>query len=123
MRIIVADDEPDMREYFQTILSVLGHEVLAVAADGEELVARCIETIPEVVITDLRMPLLNGDEAIRRIWQRIPVPVVFISAFPFPEDLKLSAPTTALRYLNKPINRNQLREVLDSLSSPLPPKT
>jgi response regulator NasT len=41
LRIAVADDEPDMRDYFARILPRLGHQVVASAANGEELVARC----------------------------------------------------------------------------------
>ena len=41
LRIAVADDEPDMREYFERILPRLGHEVVSVAATGTELVEHC----------------------------------------------------------------------------------
>src|SRR5437588_488340 len=41
LRIVVADDEPDMREYFQKCLTRLGHQVVAVVDNGKELVERC----------------------------------------------------------------------------------
>ena len=43
LRIAVADDEPDMRDYFQTILPCFGHEVVAVAEDGRDLLEKCRE--------------------------------------------------------------------------------
>ncbi|TWT60051.1 response regulator [Rubinisphaera italica] len=115
MKIVVADDEPDMREYFLRMLTHLGHEVLAIAKDGEELVRICQLESPDLIITDLNMPVMNGDKAIELIWDKMKIPVVIVSAFQCPEDLLLNTPHPPLRYLNKPINRIQLKEVLDSI--------
>ena len=70
MRIAVAEDEPDVRDYFRRILPQLGHDVVGVAADGRELVELCRKQLPDLVITDLRMPGMDGDQAMRVIWQR-----------------------------------------------------
>ena len=115
MRIIVADDEQDMRDYFRTILTHWGHEVLAAAADGLELVEGATSCSPEMIITDLKMPKLNGDDAVRKIWEKCKVPVILISAYPCPQELSGNLVTAPLVYLNKPINRQQLREAIDSL--------
>ncbi len=117
MRIVVADDEPDMQDYFRRILTHLGHEVLAVAEDGRQLVALCREQVPDLIITDLNMPNLSGDEAVEQIWCEMQIPVVVVSAFQCPESLTSKTPHPPLRYLNKPINRTQLRDVLASISS------
>ena len=63
LRIAVADDEPDMRDYFRTILPRLGHEVVAVAETGRELVEQCRATRPDLVITDIKMPDMDGIDA------------------------------------------------------------
>ncbi len=54
LRIAVADDEPDMRDYFARILPRLGHQVVAQAHDGRELVEQCRAAQPDLVITDIR---------------------------------------------------------------------
>jgi CheY-like chemotaxis protein len=67
LKIAIADDELDMRDYFQQILPLLGHQVIAVARDGRELVDLCAATRPDLVITDIKMPDMDGIEAATRI--------------------------------------------------------
>lgn len=112
MRIIVADDEQDMRDYFAKILPHLGHEVLAVAANGKSLVESCRKSSPDLIITDMMMPELNGDIALQEIWQQQAVPAIIISAYQCPEWLESRAGIPVVRYLNKPINRSQLQAAL-----------
>src|SRR3982751_3618573 len=80
LRIAVADDEPDMQDYFRTILPDLGHEVVAVAASGQDLVQRCLDTRPDLVITDIKMPDMDGIDAAARIYRDAAVPVILVSA-------------------------------------------
>ena len=61
LRIVVADDEPLMRDYFQRMLPWLGYEVVAAAANGRELVELCRESKPDLIIADVRMPDMDGD--------------------------------------------------------------
>ena len=60
LRIAVADDELDMREFFQRMLSRNGHQVVSVAENGRQLVEQCRELQPDLVITDIKMPDLDG---------------------------------------------------------------
>ena len=55
LRIVVADDEPDMRDYFRKILPRLGHTVAAAAATGNDLIAQCRTHQPDMVITDIKI--------------------------------------------------------------------
>src|SRR3954447_20435439 len=81
LRIAVADDEFDMRDYFQQILPLMGHQVVAVAQDGRELVAQCRAAHPDLVITDIKMPDMDGIEAACQIYRDGPVPVILVSAY------------------------------------------
>jgi response regulator NasT len=63
LRIAVADDELDMLDFYQRILPQSGHTVVAVAATGRELVQQCSEQHPDLIITDIRMPNMDGIEA------------------------------------------------------------
>ncbi|MFM2094029.1 MAG: hypothetical protein RIS70_1153 [Planctomycetota bacterium] len=81
LRIAIADDEADMRMYLERILPRLGHEVVAVAANGQELVEQCLRVRPDLVISDERMPIMNGKEAGMKIVQEYPVRFIMISAY------------------------------------------
>ena len=70
LRIVVADDEADTREFFERYLPRLGHQVVAVAEDGRELVDRCRQTNPDLIVTDVRMPGLDGLALARQLRAR-----------------------------------------------------
>src|SRR5205823_13754721 len=80
LRIAVADDERDTREFFQEALPRLGHEVVAVAETGRQLVERVQQTRPDLVITDIMMPEVDGIQAVEQIERERPVPVILVSA-------------------------------------------
>lgn len=112
LRIAVADDEPDMQDYFQKILPRLGHEVVAVAATGRELVDRCLQTRPDLVITDIKMPDMDGIEAATRLYEQLPVPIILVSAYHSPELLERAAADHVMAYLIKPIKQADLEAAI-----------
>ncbi|GGS20461.1 DNA-binding response regulator [Streptomyces aureoverticillatus] len=67
LRVVIADDQALVRTGFGMILTADGIEVTAEAADGDEAVAACRRTRPDVVLMDIRMPHTDGIEATRRI--------------------------------------------------------
>ena len=67
MRVLVVDDEPDVRLLLRLQLERAGHEVTGEAGDGQEAIDACAEAAPDVVILDLLMPRMNGFEAIPRL--------------------------------------------------------
>jgi response regulator NasT len=108
LRIAVADDEPDMRDYFRKILPRLGHQVVAVAETGRELVEQCRKTRPELVITDIKMPDMDGIDAATQIYQETPLPVILVSAYHDPELIARAEADHILGYLVKPIKQSDL---------------
>jgi response regulator NasT len=108
LRIAVADDEPDMRDYFQKILPRLGHRVVAVARTGVELVEQCRAQQPDLVITDIKMPDLDGIDAAVRLYQERPVPVILVSAFHDARLIERAEADHILGYLVKPIKQADL---------------
>jgi DNA-binding NarL/FixJ family response regulator len=73
LRIVVADDHPVYRDGLALLLgSVAGLEVVGTAADGAEAVAVVREQLPDVVVMDVQMPVLDGIEATRRIAAEVP---------------------------------------------------
>jgi response regulator NasT len=112
LRIAVADDELDMRDYFQQILPLLGHEVVAVARDGRELVEQCRRVRPDLVITDIKMPDMDGIDAAAQIYRNGPVPVILVSAFHDPEFIRRAEADHILAYLVKPIKQSDLEPAI-----------
>jgi response regulator NasT len=112
LRIAVADDEQDMRDYFQKCLSRLGHQVVAVTANGRDLVERCRALRPDLVITDIKMPDMDGIEAATQIYRDRPVPVILVSAYHDAALIERAEADHILGYLVKPIKQADLEPVI-----------
>jgi response regulator NasT len=108
LRIAVADDEPDVREYFERILPRMGHEVVAVAANGSDLVERCRQERPDLVITDIKMPDMDGIEAAAEICRETPVPVILVTGLQDRDHRERARQPHVRVYLVKPIKRADL---------------
>lgn len=108
LRIAVADDEPDMRDYFQKCLTRLGHKVVAVAATGNELLEKCRTNPPDLVITDIKMPDMDGIDAATKIYRERAIPVILVSAFSDPQLIERAEADHVLGYLVKPIKQADL---------------
>jgi len=108
LRIAVADDEPDMQEYFGKILPRLGHQVVSVAATGRELVDQCLALRPDLVITDIKMPEMDGIEAAEELYRELAIPIVFVSAYHDAELIARAEADHVMAYLVKPIKQADL---------------
>lgn len=112
LRIAVADDEQDMREYFETMLPHLGHQVVVVAEDGRSLVEKCRKARPELVITDIKMPDMDGIDAAVQIFRDHPTPVILVSAFHDPDLIRRAEADRILAFLVKPIKQADLEPAI-----------
>jgi response regulator NasT len=112
LRIVVADDEPDMRDYFKKILPRLGHQVVAAAEDGRQLVEECQEQDPDLVITDIKMPEMDGIDAAQNIYENKPVPIILVSAYHDGELIQRAESDHVLGYLVKPIKQADLEPAI-----------
>jgi AmiR/NasT family two-component response regulator len=107
--VVIADDDRDTREYLQEAMSRLGWRVLAAAGSGRELVSACQEHFPDLVITDVRMPDMDGITAAAAGTNGRPVPVIVISAHHDPELMARLNETAILGYLVKPFTEPHLK--------------
>lgn len=112
LRIAVADDESDMREYYQTILPRLGHEVVGVAGNGREILVVCRDTKPDLVILDIKMPEIDGIEVAVELYRTLPVPVILVSAYYDAELISRAEADHILAYLVKPIKQADLQPAI-----------
>lgn len=112
LSIAAADDDDQMRSYYERTLTSIGHNVLAVCEDGLSLVKACREKRPDLVISDIHMPNLDGIAAVMEICRDEPLPVILVSAHNDDELLERAALEYVLAYLVKPIKRNDLRTAI-----------
>jgi len=79
VRLLVVDDEPAIREVASALLASEGYDV-STAEDGMEALERLVEPLPDLVISDLKMPHMSGFELLRLVRERFPhVPVIAMS--------------------------------------------
>lgn len=112
LRIVIADDEPRMREFLGKAVEHLGHNVVGSAASGTELVDYCREMQPDLVISDIKMPDLDGIDAAARIYADRPLPVILVTAFHDEEFITRASQNHVLAYLVKPIKDDQLNPAI-----------
>jgi two-component system, NtrC family, response regulator AtoC len=114
VRILVAEDNTDMRELLQEALEDAGYETVA-AFDGNEALAH-VERKSEMldlVITDVRMPGLKGDQLLAAVReQRAETPVIIITAFGSVEQAVQLVKAGAFQYLTKPFEPEELLAVV-----------
>jgi two-component system cell cycle sensor histidine kinase/response regulator CckA len=81
-RVLVVDDEPNVREFVDRALRVAGH-VTTVAASGPEALGAAAKSGPyDLLLTDMRMPDMNGDELARRVRHLYPdIKVLYLTGF------------------------------------------
>lgn len=108
LRIAVADDEVEMRDYLQETLTVMGHEVVGCAESGAQLVDICTASNPDLVITDIKMPDMDGIQAATAIRKAQAIPVILVSAYHDPELIQRALSDHVLAYLVKPIKQADL---------------
>ena len=111
LRILVAEDERDTREYLQQLLARLGHEVAGVAT-GRQLAEQCRAQHPDLVITDIRMPDMDGIEASEEVNRERQVPVILVSAHHDPELIVRAGADHIMAYLIKPVKQADLETAL-----------
>ncbi|NUS64303.1 MAG: response regulator transcription factor [Saccharothrix sp.] len=114
MRVLIADDQALFREALATLLEVQPEiEVVGEAGDGEQAVRRCAELRPDVVLMDLRMPVLDGITATARLRVEQPgVRVLALTTFDDDADVFAALRAGALGYLLKDVSSARLVEAL-----------
>ena len=80
--LLVVDDEPHARDIYELTLTSAGFDVVT-AVDGRDALARVEDRLPDLAVTDLHMPNVDGDELARRLRSRHPgLPVVLVTSDP-----------------------------------------
>lgn len=116
-RILIAEDQADLREMLSFALSLDGHQIVA-AADGEEALDQALATLPDLIVLDLKMPGLNGYqvcEELKKNKKSGKIPVIFISALSTEEQVKMGFQAESHEYLPKPFSPQTLSDRVNAL--------
>ena len=114
-RILIADDEEAARRGLGQILTEDGYEVF-LASDGEEALRQVAQESPDILLTDLRMPGMDGHELLNRVRQGYPdMTVVIMTAHGTIRSAVQALQEGAEDYLTKPIDVEELEHLLDRL--------
>lgn len=116
MKVMVVDDTRLFREGIANLLRAQGHEVVDEAADGQQAIAKAASVKADLILMDLRMPVVNGLEATRVIKAEQPqMKIVMLTVSDEEEDLLEAVKSGADGYLLKDITSRQLFEEMEVL--------
>ena len=111
-KILIAEDERDIRDLIMFTLRFAGHEVIP-TSNGEEAVSSALADPPDLILMDVRMPKMTGYQACEQI-KREPslmhIPVVFLSAKGQESEVRTGLELGAVEYILKPFAPDQLTE-------------
>jgi AmiR/NasT family two-component response regulator len=113
LKCVIAEDEQLTRTIIRARLDKLGHLVGAEAGDGAQAVEAARAHRPDVIIMDIKMPVMDGIEAARRILSETPCAILFLSSFNEQELVEQASETGALAYLMKPFRKEDLAPALE----------
>jgi response regulator NasT len=112
LNIAVADDEPRMRDYYGEALTRMGHRLACAAANGKELIEACKSNRPDLILTDIKMPELDGIDAAVAIGKDGPVPIILVSAYHDDDLLGRAKAGQIFGFLVKPIKQDDLKAAI-----------
>ncbi len=121
-RLLLVEDEPSAARYLRSIIETrcTGIESVETAENGAEALAKARELLPDIVLTDIRMPVMNGIELAARLGEELPfIYTVIISGYQEFEYARRALTSGVVDYLLKPVNAKQLADLVDALNGKL----
>jgi len=112
MKILVVDDEEGARELFFTILSDEGYDI-TLANNGEEALVRFKSDAYDLVVTDIKMPVMDGLQLLQEIRKTgSKTDVIMVTAYGEVESYLKAMSLGAAEYINKPIRIKELKRIV-----------
>ncbi|MBN1198056.1 MAG: response regulator [Bacteroidales bacterium] len=115
LHLLVAEDEEDNFEFLKVLL---GKKVMKMthAVNGKEVLEILNHSTPDLILMDLKMPVMDGYEAAREIRKSgITIPIIALTAYSQPEEKKLAAEAGCSLFISKPISKKVLFEAIGNV--------
>jgi two-component system, response regulator PdtaR len=113
IRIVIADDETIIRLDLKTLLEEMGHEVVGEAADGQKALELARSLKPDVVIMDIKMPVMDGLDAAKIIADEKIAPVVLLTAYSQKDLIERAKEAGVFGYLVKPFQESDILPAIE----------
>lgn len=108
LRVLIAEDDPLVSISLSDQLAELGHQVVAVASDGQEAIDMALREKPELALLDIKMPNVDGITAAEQIAAQLDIPMLMLTAYSDRHLVLRAAEAGALAYLLKPVSAEEL---------------
>lgn len=115
-RVLVVDDEKDIRLLFSLFLKKEGYEV-DFAENGKEALLKIQESRPDLVISDIRMPISDGYELLKNTTKLTPpkIPMLFISGYAEGQEHTLKGNPNFVGFMAKPVHRQNFLDAVNKI--------
>jgi PAS domain S-box-containing protein/putative nucleotidyltransferase with HDIG domain len=114
VRILVAEDENLVGKDIQQMLKALGYEVVAVVSSGEEVVESAGRALPDLVLMDIILKgEMDGIAAARKIWEKMSIPVIYLTAYADEKTLQRAKVTEPFGYILKPFDEREMQKTIE----------
>lgn len=111
--VLIVDDDPSIRLVLSKGLPALGYTVAGAAETGAEAIELALQTRPQVVLMDARIPSPDGIEASRSINGHHPTPIVLMTAYSDTETIQRAKEAGIIAYLRKPFDLEELTPTIE----------
>lgn len=113
IKVVIADDESIIRLDLKTLLEEMGHIVIGEAADGQRALELTRSLKPDVVIMDIKMPIMDGLDAAKVISDEKIAPVVLLTAYSQKDLVERAKEAGVYAYLVKPFQESDLLPAIE----------
>jgi AmiR/NasT family two-component response regulator len=113
LRVLIADDDPIIRLDLKQMLENLEYEVVAEAGDGQQAIAAAREANPDICILDVKMPVMDGIEAVSIITEENIAPTILLTAYSDRELVDRAKDAGVFAYLVKPFKPSDLPPAIE----------
>ena len=112
IRILIAEDDFLVGKTTAALLGKMGYTVVGQALDGREAVEMTQSLRPNVILMDIKMPIMDGIEATQHIYETCPTPVVALTAYATPEVIERAIAAGVGAYLTKPASPQEMERAI-----------
>jgi AmiR/NasT family two-component response regulator len=113
MRVLIADDDPIIRLDLKQMLQSLDYEVVGEAGDGQQAIEVARQTQPDICILDVKMPVMDGIEAVTVITEESIAPAILLTAYSDKELIDRAKDAGVFAYLVKPFKPSDLPPAIE----------